>query len=37
MNLYAGEQLLLSSGSRVSAEEALRGKKAIALYFSAHW
>ncbi len=37
MDLYAGEQLLLSSGATVAAEEALRGKKAVALYFSAHW
>ncbi len=37
MEVYAGEQLVLKSGATVSAQEALAGKKVIALYFSAHW
>jgi len=36
MNL-SGESLLTRSGNTISAEDYLKGKRALALYFSAHW
>lgn len=37
MDLLAGKTLYKASGDEVSAEEALKGKEIIGLYFSAHW
>jgi len=37
MDLLAGHDLVNKSGTRVSANQALKDKKVIAFYFSAHW
>ena len=37
MDSLAGQKLLRKTGSVISADEALEGKKVVLFYFSAHW
>ena len=37
MDLFANETLLTASGGSVPVSQALKDKRAVALYFSAHW
>lgn len=37
MELFKGKSLIKKNGSEVKAEDALTGKKVVAIYFSAHW